>query len=87
MIKSTQQSDNERWDDEGGSQIAELAKAFAIEELEETDRRILAFLGASVLSLWDELPDDARQKVLNGELVQRTFDESVVKARIARLFK
>ncbi|CAM4090687.1 Transcriptional regulator [Bordetella tumbae] len=87
MTKSTQQSDNERWDSEGGSQIAELAKSLAIDELEETDRRILAFLGASVLCLWDELPDDARQKVLNGELVQRTFDESVVKARLALLFK
>lgn len=87
MIKSAQQSDNERWDNEGGSQIAELAKSFALEKLEETDRRILEFLGASILSLWDELPIDARQKVLNRELVQRTFDESVVKARIARLFK
>ncbi|OZI17909.1 hypothetical protein [Bordetella genomosp. 7] len=87
MINSTQQSDNERWDEEGGSQLAELERSLAMEKLEEADRRILAFLGASVLSLWDELPDDARQKVLNRELVQRTFDESVVKARIAQLFK
>lgn len=87
MIKSTQQAATERWDNEGGSQIAELARSFAIEELEDTERRILAFLGASVLSLWDELPEDARQKVLNRDQVQKTFDRSAIRARIASLFK
>ncbi|MBV7485811.1 hypothetical protein [Bordetella sp. BOR01] len=87
MPKPSDRAAKDRWDNEGGSQIAELARSFAIERLEDSERRILAFLGASVLSLWDELPDDARQKVLNRDLVQKTFDESVVKARIASLFK
>lgn len=87
MAKPTEQGDKERWDDEGGSQIAAMARSFAMEELEDSERRILAFLGASVLSLWEELPEDARQKVINQDMVQRTFDQAVLKARIASLFK
>lgn len=75
----------ERWDDEGGSQLASLANSFAIEEFAASERRILAFLGASVLSLWDDLPVDARQRMLNREIAQAAFDKSVLKVKIARL--
>lgn len=85
MSQTTGTKALERWDDEGGSQLASLAQAFAIEEFEVSERRILAFLGASVLSLWDELPLDARRRVLNSEIAQAAFDRSVLKARIARI--
>lgn len=75
----------ERWDNEGGSQIFSLAASFEIEEFEESERRILAFLGASVLSLWDDLPASDRQRVLNHEAAQAAFDKSAIKAKLARL--
>jgi len=85
MTQSMGVNAQERWDDEGGSQLASLAKSFAIEEYEESERRILAFLGASILSLWDELPLDARQQVLNRQNAQAAFTKSALKAKIARL--
>ncbi|MGE8704051.1 MAG: hypothetical protein ACN6O5_15340 [Achromobacter sp.] len=85
MTQSTGVNAHERWDNEGGSQLASLAKSFAIEEYEESERRILAFLGASILSLWDELPLDARQQVLNRQSAQAAFTKSALKAKIARL--
>ena len=75
----------EDWDNEGGSQIASLAAAFAIEEFEESERRILAFLGASVLSLWTDLPVTERQRVLNRELAKGAFNKSLIKERLTRL--
>lgn len=85
MTQSMGVNAQERWDDEGGSQLASLAKSFAIEEYEESERRILAFLGASILSLWDELPLDARQQVLNRQNAQAAFTKSALKAKIARV--
>ena len=87
MTQSTQQTESERWDDDGGSPVDELTKMIAIEKFERSEQHILAFLGASLLCFWDDLPQDARQKLLNRELVQKTYDESVVKSRIAGLFK
>lgn len=75
----------ERWDDEGGSQWLSLALSFAIDEIEESERRILAFLGASIFSLWAEFPADARQRILNREAALAAFDGSALKARIARI--
>ncbi|MNK71802.1 hypothetical protein D3C87_912640 [compost metagenome] len=85
MSQSMGVNAQQRWDNEGGSQLASLAKSFAIEEYEESERRILAFLGASILSLWDELPIDARQQVLNHQSAQAAFTRSARKAKIARL--
>ena len=85
MTQSTGVNAQDRWDNEGGSQLASLAQSFAMEEYEESERRILAFLGASILSLWDELPLDARQQVLNRQSAQAAFTKSALKAKIARL--
>ncbi len=78
-------SAKERWDNEGGSQIHALLKTLPVDELEERERRILAFLGASVLGLWEDLPQDARQRLLNAEMVQASFDKAVLRQRIAEL--
>lgn len=44
MTQSTGVNAQDRWDNEGGSQLASLAQSFAMEEYEESERRILAFL-------------------------------------------
>lgn len=77
----------ENWDNEGGSQLASLAAAFEIDEFESTEQRILAFLGASLLCLWDDLPADAHQVILNQEAVRQAYDESLVRSRIREMLK
>ncbi|WMD18155.1 hypothetical protein RAS12_15995 [Achromobacter seleniivolatilans] len=72
-------------DSEGDVKIAALATSFAIEQFDASEQRILAYLGSSVLSRWNEIPLDTRQRILNGDAVQGIFDESMVKARIAQL--
>ncbi|MCY1194660.1 hypothetical protein D9M72_59650 [compost metagenome] len=81
----TLKSDKERWDDEGGSQLQKLAQSLAEDALDDSERRILSFLGASVVSLWDDLPTDARQKILNLGAAQAAFDKSVLKQGIVRV--
>ncbi|CAB3677876.1 hypothetical protein LMG26685_04115 [Achromobacter mucicolens] len=78
-------SATERWDNEGGAQIYALLKNLPLDELEDREKRILAFLGASVLSLWEDLPKDARQRVLNAEMARASFDKTVLRERIAQL--
>jgi hypothetical protein len=77
----------ENWDNEGGLQIAGLAAAFEVEQFETSEQRILAFLGASLLSLWDDLPDTARQKILNHEFIQKSYDRGTVKERLRTILR
>lgn len=74
-----------QWDDDGGSQLKALAVARAVDQLDEEDRLILGFLGASLLSLWDELPVNEQQKLLNGQSVKEAFDKAEIKSRLQRL--
>lgn len=82
MTDSNSRANKERWDSDGGARIAALAKSFALEQLDRAEQRILAFLGATVLSIWNELPLDARQRVLNRDAAQAAFDKPRLKARI-----
>lgn len=69
--------------DDAGSCVAALTTPLALGDLDSTEQRILAFLGASVLRLWNELPADTRQRMLNRDAVQAALDKPRLKARIA----
>ncbi len=75
----------EQWDDDGGSQLKDLAVSRAVDQLDEEDRLILGFLGASLLSLWDDLPVSEQQKLLNSQAIKGAFDKAEIKTRIKRL--
>ncbi len=75
----------EQWDDDGGSQLKGLAVSRAVDQLDEEDRLILGFLGASLLSLWDDLPASEQQKLLNSQAIKGAFDKAEIKTRIKRL--
>lgn len=74
-----------QWDDDGGSQLRSLAISRAVDHLDEEDRLVLEFLGASLLSLWDDLPASEQQKLLNAQAIRNAFDKAELKSRIERL--
>ncbi|QHS38284.1 hypothetical protein GWQ43_09485 [Alcaligenes faecalis] len=74
-----------QWDDDGGSQLKASAVARAVDQLDEDDQLILGFLGASLLSLWDDLPASEQQKLLNSQAIKSAFDKAEIKTRIQRL--
>jgi len=84
MSNSTGRAGRARWDDEGGARFSALATSFALEQLDDAEQRILAFLGASVLNQWQELSQDARQRILALGMAQADFNPPQVKMRIAR---
>ena len=62
-----------------------LAVARAVDQLDEDDQLILGFLGASLLSLWDDLPANEQQRLLNSQTIKSAFDKAEIKTRIQRL--
>lgn len=91
MSKGTQPTDAEmrtralaRWEGEGGA----LAPTTAAESIDETELRILARLGASLLDHWAALPP-----TLQGTIVQRARslgaprDHAHVKEMLARFLR
>lgn len=87
MTDSNSRADTERLDGDAGSPIAARAKSFALGELDGAEQRILAFLGASVLSVWNELPPDTRQRVLNRGAAPAAADIPRLKACIAKFLE
>ncbi|MCX5591662.1 hypothetical protein [Alcaligenes endophyticus] len=74
-----------QWNDDGGSQLRSMAVSSAVEKIDEEDRVILAFLGMSVISLWDDLPAEQQKKILNTEAIRDAFDKAEIKSRLERL--
>ncbi|MGH8818317.1 MAG: hypothetical protein ACREX5_17095 [Achromobacter pestifer] len=83
MLNSTGRAGRARSDDEGGARFAAQARSFALEQLDHDEQRILAVLGAALLSQWHELPQDMRQRLLSHETAQAECTPFKVKARIA----
>ena len=84
MSNPTGRASRARWDNYGGGRFSALATSFALEQLDAAEQRILAYLGASVLNQWQELPQDARQRILALGTAQADFEPAQVKMRIAR---
>ncbi|GAA5231823.1 hypothetical protein FOZ76_14755 [Verticiella sediminum] len=76
-----------QWEDEGGSQHLPAAATFPLEVFDEHEKRVLAFLGASILSLWDGMPEDFRRAALRREAAQEAYDAEWVRSRLAGLMR
>lgn len=77
--------EKQQWDEDGGSQLKALAVSRAVDQLDKEDQLILGFLGASLLSLWDDLPASEQQRLLNTQAIKDAFDKAEIKSRIRRL--
>lgn len=84
-MKTESPAGRTQWDDDGGSQLKSLAISRAVDHLDDEDRLVLEFLGASLLSLWDDLPASERQRLLNTQAIKNAFDKAEIKSRIQRL--
>ena len=77
----------DRWDDEGGSaaSLGSDALAASLETLSRSERQILQYLGAAVVSEWNELPTDVQRTLFKHASAEgRTSDAGELRARIAR---
>lgn len=83
IIQNTEETS--QWDDDGGSQLMVAAVSSLVEQIDGQDKVILAFLGISLVSLWDDLPTDQKQKLLNTEAVKQAFDKAKIKSRLERI--
>ncbi|AWP74494.1 hypothetical protein [Bordetella bronchiseptica] len=77
------ESDIDRWLNEGGVQLPISVAVLDPGILEEAERRVIACLGAAILSVWHEMPTDVRRKVLQGALSSTTYDANALKAKVA----
>ena len=75
----------QQWDDDGGAQLGRSVLTGALEHIDEEDKVILEFLGASLLSLWDDLPSSQQQRLLNIESVKEAFERGEIKTRVQRI--
>jgi len=76
-------SDIERWLNEGGVQLPISTEVLDPGVLDEEERRVIACLGASVISTWSRLPTDVRRTILQAALSTSTYDAAVLKQRVA----
>lgn len=74
-----------QWNDDGGSQLGVETVKSVVEQIDEQDRVILAFLGVSLISFWDDLPADQQKKLLNTEAVKQAFDKAEINSRLKRV--
>ena len=91
MKKRTQPTDAEmreralaRWEGEGGA----LAPTAAIGNIDETELRILARLGAALLDDWNTLNPDLQQKIVRrARSLGAPRDHAYVKEKLARFLR
>jgi len=69
-----------RWEGEGGAP----AEPWALNDLGEQDRRVLACLGAAVVSGWNDLPTDIQRAIFRHAVAEATYDPARLAAQIAR---
>lgn len=83
MIHDPDDSDIERWLNEGGVRLPTSVEMLDTGVLDEGERRVIACLGAAILSIWREMPTEIRRKVLQSALSTSTYDASLLKAKVA----
>jgi hypothetical protein len=74
----------ERWEEEGGALVSQLAVRSNGGEPGEVENRVLESLGAAVVSMWNELPTDIQRAVFRQAAANKTHDPVRLRAQIAR---
>ncbi|QEK91924.1 hypothetical protein E2544_08915 [Achromobacter insolitus] len=80
-------SEIERWLNEGGVQFPTFVELLDPGVLDEDERRVIACLGAAILSIWHEVPTDIRRMVLQGALSTATYDAALLKGKVAMFLR
>lgn len=83
MTRDPEDSDIERWLNEGGVRLPTSVELLDAGRLDEGERRVIACLGAATLSIWYEMPTEVRRKVLQSALSAATYDAALLKEKVA----
>lgn len=76
-------SDIERWLNEGGVQLPTSTEVLDPGVLDEAERRVIACLGAAVVSTWSHFPTDMRRTILQAAIKASTYDATMLKQNVA----
>ena len=76
-------SDIERWLNEGGVQLPTFVELLDPGVLDEHERRVIACLGAAIVSVWHSMSTDARRMVLQAAIRSSTYDAKSLKGGVA----
>ncbi|KGD95225.1 hypothetical protein JL37_11040 [Achromobacter sp. RTa] len=83
MTRDPEDSDIERWLNEGGVRLPTSVDMLDAGRLDEGERRVIACLGAATLSIWHEMPAEIRRKVLQSALSAATYNAALLKEEVA----
>jgi hypothetical protein len=74
----------DRWDEEGGAPVVSWPLPYEPGDLLEMERRVLECLGAALVSEWNGLPTDVQRRLFEHAASGKSYDATLLKARIAR---
>ncbi|WP_338619064.1 hypothetical protein [Achromobacter sp. E1] len=77
----------ERWLNEGGVQLPTFVEMLDPGVLDEHERRVIACLGAAVVSVWHSMSTDARRVVLQAAVRNSTYDAKSLKGEVAAFLR
>ncbi|WP_175138268.1 hypothetical protein [Achromobacter animicus] len=77
----------ERWLNEGGVQLPTFVEMLDPRVLDEHERRVIACLGAAVVSVWHSMSTDARRVVLQAAVRNSTYDAKSLKGEVAAFLR
>ncbi len=84
QAQSQTDADLERWEDEGGAKLLSWVLKNESGDLDDGERRILEWLGAAVVSEWNELPRDYQRTVFKRAAANKPYDPALLRLQIAR---
>lgn len=87
MTNNGDNPDIERWLNEGGLQLPRTAEVLDRRVLDEGERRVIACLGAAILSIWHEVPTDIRRMVLQSATNNATYNAVALKEKVATFLR
>lgn len=76
-------SDIERWLNEGGVHFPITTEVLDPGVLDEAERRVIACLGAAVISTWSLFPTETRRTILQAAIKSSTYDATMLKQNVA----
>jgi hypothetical protein len=86
LERSRVQMDNalDQWDGEGGAQASSWTPRYKGGAPSDRERQVLEYLGAAVVSGWNELPTSIQRTIFQHATANKTYDAVRLREQIAR---
>jgi hypothetical protein len=76
--------DLDRWEGEGGAQALPWVLRYRSGVPSNKERQVLEYLGAAVVSGWNELPTDIQRAIFQHAAANKVYDAARLREQIAR---